>query len=119
MHDVNLFEGGRHRALSLERGGHVDRPELGSHSTAGQAGEVRVQFWLRLCERELREVTRGQFPDLPGIVVVAVKDGNVPEQASGPFDHGVGLLCRDGGNTHDQTQQQENSHSAIIRNDQQ
>jgi hypothetical protein len=94
VHDVDLFERGRDRLLSLKRCRHVDRPELGAHAAGPEPGNVGHGPRLVSADIERRQIERGDlFAHGPRIVVVPVDEGHLRVKGLGALQQrGVGLL---------------------------
>jgi hypothetical protein len=97
MNGVDLFERGRHRALTRELDRHINRPELAADSAGPQARDVGHDRWLRLCDVELLEVPLRLFPERPGVVVVTIDERRLLEQPAGTFEQGGVVRLREHG----------------------
>ena len=75
MDDVDLFERRLDgRAALHRRGRDVNAPELGADAAGPQAGDVRLQSWLRFGDVDRLEAEVALSSELPGEVVMPVDD---------------------------------------------
>jgi hypothetical protein len=101
VHDVDLFQHRLDRRLTLERRGHVHRPELPADSSGPQAWNVGHRLRLRTADVDRRQVERRHvFADRPRVVVVAVDERRGAVDGSRSLEQVIGgrLACGgDGG----------------------
>jgi hypothetical protein len=108
VHDVDLLEhrrDGRSRIGAGRRRRHVHGPELAADTAGGQPREVGHDRRLRFAHVERVQIHSPLLPHLPRVIVVAVDDGDLAQQASRAVEHRIGLRRQRRGDRRGQRQE--------------
>jgi hypothetical protein len=83
-HEVDLLEGHLERVLALIFRGDPNGPELAANTPGAQARDVGLHRFLEdagiLGKWDLVETVSGNFPNLPGCVVMAIDQGDLSQE---------------------------------------